>query len=277
MRIAAVIVLVYLFVICPSLRKHPYASVMKKQKLFAHRGLFDNGGEAPENSMPAFRKAIEAGYGIETDIQLTKDGIPVLHHDFVCKRTLRDKDNKPVKGKISDYTYEELMSFHILNSKEKVPLLKDFLALVDGKVPLILEYKIEESDKACRVCEVSEVLLAEYNGQYCMESFNPRGVLWYRKNRPQIMRGQLSDAFYHKNSCSFVHFLCAMLCFNFLTKPDFIAYDVKYAGNVSRLLCHGLYRNTAVCWTVRSEKQLACARKHFDVIIFDSFVPKLSV
>ena len=90
------------------------------------------------------------------------------------------------------------------------------------------------------------------------------------------MRGQLSDAFYHKRHCSFIHFLCAMLCFNFLTKPDFIAYDVKYAGNVSRMLCHGLYRNTAVCWTVRSQQQLYYAEKHFGVIIFDSFLPDKS-
>lgn len=276
MIVLSVILILYLFCICPALRRHPYASVMKEQKLFAHRGLFDNAGISPENSMPAFRKAVEAGFGIETDIQLTKDGIPVLHHDFACKRTLRDRDNRPVKGKIPDYTCEELMQFHILNSEEKVPTLAEFLETVDGKVPLILEYKIEESDRDCRVCAASEKLLETYNGQYCIESFNPRGVLWYRKNRPDIMRGQLSDAFYHKRHCSFIHFLCAMLCFNFLTKPDFIAYDVKYAGNVSRMLCHGLYRNTAVCWTVRSEQQLVYAEKHFDVIIFDSFLPDRS-
>jgi glycerophosphoryl diester phosphodiesterase len=262
----------YLFCICPSLRKHPFAHYFR-ETLFAHRGLFDNRSEAPENSMKAFAKAVEGGWGIETDIQLSKDGVAVLHHDFALKRTMRDEKNQPVKGKVSDYTYAELQHFHILDSAERIPTLEAFLKLVDGKVPLILEYKIEESDRDLQVCQTAEKLLRTYRGPYCVESFNPRGVLWYKKNRPDIMRGQLSDAFYHNPNCTMIHFLCAMLCFNFLTRPDFIAYNIKAEGNLSRKLCHGLYRNTAAAWTVRNEQQLAFARKHFDGIIFDSFVP----
>ena len=270
-----VIVLLYLFCICPSLRKHPFRHYFE-EVLFAHRGLFSNDTEAPENSLPAFRRAVEKGYGIETDIQLTRDGVAVLHHDFVCRRTLRDENGQPVKGKIADYTYAELQHFHIMNSHQTVPTLKEFLQLVQGRVPLVLEYKIAESDTKLQVCTTADAILRKYQGPYCVESFNPRGVLWYKKNRPDIMRGQLSDAFYKDPNCTFIKFLCAMLCFNFLTKPDFIAYDVRDTGNLSRKLCHGLYGNTAVCWTVRSPKQLAEAKKHYEGIIFDSFVPSPS-
>lgn len=266
-RAVLILAVLYLFSVCPSLRSHPLKAVYKKQKYFAHRGLFDNRGSAPENSMAAFRRAVEAGYGIETDIQLTKDGIAVLHHDFACKRTLRDRENHPVSGKIHDYTYRELEQFHILNSAERVPTLTEFLQLVHGQVPLILEYKIEESDKELEVCATGDRILQKYHGNYCIESFNPRGVLWYKRNRPDVMRGQLAD----HSTGSLVHRLCSLLMFDFLTKPDFIAYNIRHADNVSRCVCHGLYRNLAAAWTVRSKAQRVKNDHRFDVFIFEGY------
>ena len=121
--------------------------------LYAHRGLHDNRTDAPENSLKAFAKAVEAGYGIEMDIQLTKDGVPVVFHDFTLQRMCG------TDGKVCDYTYEELQAFHLCESTERIPKFADVLALVDGKVPLIVELKIEGGDTG--VCPVADELLRE--------------------------------------------------------------------------------------------------------------------
>lgn len=235
--------------------------------LYAHRGLHDNRTEAPENSMAAFRRAVESGYGIEMDIQLTRDKIPVVFHDFTLKRVCG------AEGKVSDYTFEELQKFRLCNSSEKIPSFEQVLRLVDGKVPLIVEFKVELTDTS--LCPIADRILREYKGLYCMESFNPLAVFWYRRHHKAVMRGQLSDAFLReKEYCGLLYFLLENLLFNFITKPDFIAYNHKFQSKTSRKLCRGLYHNTAVAWTIQSEEELDEAKKHFDIYIFDSFVPR---
>ena len=114
--------LLYLFMIMPRIlgrpKRKPYLGVY-----YAHRGLHDNRTSAPENSMPAFRKAVEAGYGIELDVQLTKDGIPVIFHDFTLERICG------VSGKPGDYTFEELQEMKLLQTEEKIPSLQEFLEM----------------------------------------------------------------------------------------------------------------------------------------------------
>ncbi len=257
--------LLYLLMIMPRMirkaDKTPFMGV-----LYAHRGLHDNTSDAPENSLAAFRKAVEGGYGIEFDVQLSKDKIPVVFHDFTLKRMCG------VDGKVCDYTYEELSQFHLCDSKEQIPRLEDVLGLIDGHVPLIIEYKIEWKD--VQVCRVADEILQDYQGVYCIESFNPLGLLWYRKNRPAVMRGQLADAFYtRKEYKGLLYLLLQNLLLNFLTKPDFVAYNHKEAKRLSRRLCRNLYHNLAVAWTIKSEEELAKAGKEFDLFIFDSFIP----
>lgn len=261
---AAVIAVLYLLAVMPHMIGKPDAEPFKKV-LYAHRGLHDNQSSAPENSMAAFRLAVEGGYGIELDIQLTKDKIPVVFHDFTLKRVCG------AEGKVCDYTFEELQKFELCGTKERIPGFEDVLGLVDGKVPLIVEFKIELMDLS--LCPIADEMLRRYKGLYCMESFNPLGVLWYRRNHREIMRGQLADAFHReKEYGGLLYFLLEQLLLNFITKPDFVAYNHKHENMLSRRLCRGLYRNTAVAWTIRSEEELSEARKHFDIFIFDSFV-----
>lgn len=263
---AAALAALYLLAVMPHMAGKPDAEPFKKV-LYAHRGLHDNHSSAPENSMAAFRKAVEGGYGIELDIQLSKDKVPVVFHDFTLKRVCG------VEGKVSDYTYDELTQFRLCGSDEKIPRFEEVLGLVDGKVPLIVEFKIEFTDTS--LCPIADGLLREYSGLYCMESFNPLGVLWYRRHHREVMRGQLADAFHREKEYSgLLYFLLEHLLLNFLTKPDFIAYNHRHADMLSRRLCHGLYHNTAAAWTIRSKEELAEARKHFDIFIFDSFVPE---
>ena len=285
--IAVVLVLLYLLMIMPRIAgrpsRDPFLGV-----LYAHRGLHDNVTDAPENSMAAFKKAVDAGYGIECDVQLTKDGIPVIFHDFTLARVARyengcapsdavvNEDNSlGVKGKVIDYTYEELQSFHLMNSSERIPKFEDFLNLVGGKVPLIVELKIELKDLS--VCPAVDKLLSNYQGVYCIESFNPLGVFWYRKNRPEVLRGQLSDAFHRDKPEEFkgiLYFILTNLMLNFLGRPDFIAFNHKYKSCIALRICRRLFGALTAAWTIKSQEQLEANKDTFDMLIFDSFIPR---
>lgn len=255
----------YLLAIMPRMKNRPdYSALMGKY--YAHRGLHDNETQAPENSMAAFKKAVEAGYGIEFDVQLTKDRIPVIFHDETLWRVCG------VKGKVRDYTFEELQEFPLLKSEERIPKLEDFLAMVNGQVPLIIEIKIHED--ADVVCSTADRLIRKYEGPYCVESFHPLAVKWYKDHRPEVIRGQLSSCFSKPEETeSWEKRLLHYLLFNFLTRPDFIAYDCQYKGNVSRRICRHLYKALSVAWTVKSQEQLEACRKDYDLFIFEGFLP----
>lgn len=262
---AAVLTILYFLMIMPRVAGKPDTASFRKW-LYAHRGLHDNTSDAPENSMKAFAKAAEAGFGIELDIQLSKDKIPVVFHDFTLKRVCG------AEGKVCDYTYGELQQFTLCGSGERIPRFEDVLAMVNGRVPLIVELKIERLDLS--LCPIADALLRQYKGMYCVESFNPLGVLWYRRNHREIVRGQLSDGFLKEEGFDgALYFVLQNLLLNFLTKPDFVAYNHKYPRLLSRRICRGLYRNMAAAWTVKSQEELAAAGKYFDLFIFDSFVP----
>ena len=264
--ILCMLLVAYLIAIMPRMMGRPdYAPLMGHY--YAHRGLHDNETDAPENSMEAFRKAVDAGYGIELDVQLTKDRIPVVFHDESLKRVCG------VKGNVRDYTFEELQQFHLCKSKERIPLFSDFLKLVDGKVPLIIEIKIHEDYKT--VCSIADELIREYKGVYCIESFNPHAVKWYKEHRPDVIRGQLSSRLAPKGEWEpFLYRMSHYLLFNCVAKPDFIAYDHLHKGNISRTLCQKLYHALSVAWTIKSQEQLDASRKQFDLFIFEGFIPK---
>ena len=156
---------------------------------YAHRGLYDNDAGIPENSLAAFRRAAEAGFGAELDVHLTADGQLAVIHDSdlqrVCGRA----------GKVEELTYAELSQLRLLGTEEGIPLLSDVLPLFAGVAPLIVELKPirgNEPELAEKVCALLDTFpdLA-----YCLESFDPFAVLWLRKNRPELIRGQLSQNF----------------------------------------------------------------------------------
>ncbi len=262
----SILVFCYLFLIMPRMVGRPDIAPFLRW-LYAHRGLHDNGGDAPENSLRAFQRAVEAGYGIELDVQLSKDQVPVVFHDFTLERVCG------AKGRVCDLTWEELEKLSLCGTDQRIPRLEEALSLVDGRVPLIIELKIEETDIS--VCPVVDGLLSKYGGMYCIESFNPLGVFWYRRNRRRVVRGQLSDAFYREGEyMEPIHFFLQNLLFNWLAKPDFIAYNRKYPKTLPFRLCRSLYGCTAAAWTIRSEEELREAGNDFDFFIFDSFVPE---
>lgn len=235
-------------------------------KYYAHRGLHDNQSEAPENTMLAFQKAVENGYGIELDVQLTKDGKVVVVHDFNLERLCG------VDGDVDRFTYEELQKFTIMNSKQKIPLFLDVLKLVDGKVPLIVELKVK--DVHSKICQAADAILQDYDGPYCIESFAPNALFWYRVHRNKICRGQLSSDFSIDNLLGLRYRAQQHLLSNIFTAPDFIAYDFRHRTNFSKNVCRILFKCPSVAWTIRSQEQLEEAKKYYDYFIFEGFIPR---
>ena len=272
MKILLILILLllvlYLFLVAPRMVGRADRSAMLEHRFYAHRGLFDNESEAPENSLAAFKKAVDAGYGMELDVQLTKDDRLVVFHDATLKRMCG------AEGNVWDFTLEELQQFRLKNSAEKIPTFEEVLKLVNGRAPLIVEYKLDRP--LTKVCALGNELLENYAGAYCIESFHPFALMWYRKHRPEVLRGQLSGNLAKQAKSpklKKIYTLVTYLLTNVLTRPDFIAYDHKYERNISRRVCRWLGA-LSVTYTVQSEKRYEEIKDKFDLFIFDSCILK---
>lgn len=234
---------------------------------YAHRGLHSEG--IPENSMAAFRKALENGYGIELDVHLLKDGTLAVIHDSNLKRVTGRE------GNVEDLTREELTEYRLLGTEETIPELNQVLELYQGKAPMIVELKSFAGNYAAlseAVCRAME----GYKGLYCMESFDPYCVHWLKKNRPDIIRGQLSENFLRSGGPYpwIVRLIVSFYLENFLTRPDFIAHNYSDRKNLSCFLCRRLWGIQGVSWTIRSRKDLDIAEKEGWIPIFEGFIPE---
>ena len=232
----------------------------------AHRGLHGN-PTIPENSMAAFRRAVEAGYGIELDVQLTADDRLVVFHDETLHRVCGDE------RKLYELTWSELRDMRLFGTEEGIPLLSDVLKLIGGRVPVVVEIKSE--GRFTRTTELTHDMLQSYPGVYCVESFHPLVLRQYRKLCPETLRGQLSTNYTKENvqKPAWQRFLLTNLMFNFLSKPDFLAYDRQYANQFSFRLCRRLFQPVSVAWTVRSREQLEEGRAAYSAFIFEGFDP----
>ncbi|MGM9550531.1 MAG: glycerophosphodiester phosphodiesterase family protein [Faecousia sp.] len=234
---------------------------------YAHRGLHGNG--LPENSMAAFRAAVEAGYGIELDLHLLKDGNLAVMHDSLLNRTTGQA------GRIEDLTTGGLKSYRLEGTEETIPEFMDVLSLAAGKVPLIIELKPEDGNHAL-LAETACKMLETYRGVFCIESFDPRCVAWLSKNRPDIIRGQLSENFFRDRTdlSDGLKFLLTHNLLNFLSCPDFIAYKFAHRNStVSNRICRELWKVQGVSWTLRSKEDYDTAIQEGWLPIFEGFQP----
>lgn len=235
---------------------------------YAHRGLHDQ-PRIPENSMWAFRRALEQGYGAELDVHLLKDGTLAVMHDSSLLRTAG------ADVMIESLTREELSQYRLTGTDEHIPLFDEVLALFEGKQPLIIELKCANGNHfalAKAVCE----RLDSYRGQFCIESFDPFAIKDVKTLRPAFLRGQLSMDF-EKDQAGlprYQRFLLTNLLLNFLTKPDFIAYKFSDRHNLSRRLCCRIWRAQPVFWTLRSKQELSLCESGGGIPIFEKFDPE---
>ena len=244
---------------------HPGLPVLRNWK-YAHRGL--HGSDCPENSMAAFRKALESGYGIELDVHLLADGNLAVLHDSTLKRTTG------LNGTIEDMRTEDLKNCFLEGTGETVPEFRQVLELFAGRAPLIIELKAtgKNYSQLCqRVCD----MMAGYSGAYCMESFDPRCIYWLRKNRPDIIRGQLTENYFRSKSKlnPILKFLLTHQMLNWLTKPDFIAYKYRDCKTFSNWLARSLWKIQGVTWTLRTKAEFDDAVAGKWIPIFENFKP----
>lgn len=234
---------------------------------YAHRGL--HGPGAPENSMAAFRAALDGGFGVELDVHLLKDGNLAVMHDSLLNRTTGQA------GRMEDLTTEDLKHYFLEGTAETIPEFGEVLDLFGGKAPLIIELKSADGNHAA-LTEAACKLLEGYSGPFCMESFDPKCVAWLRKNRPDIIRGQLAENFFRSRNDLPDHlkFLATNLLFNFLTVPDFIAYKFADRNTTpSTVLCRKLWRAQGVSWTLRTREEYDTAVSEGWLPIFEGFLP----
>ncbi len=234
----------------------------------AHRGLHDLSARIPENSLSAFQRAVTAGYGIELDVRETYDEQLVVMHDPGLLRMTG------FNMKVAETRLADLEGIYLKNSDEHIPELREVLSLVQGRVPLVIEIKCEEW-KAERICEHVAYELDRYEGPACIESFHPGVLRWFYKNRPQVLRGQLSERFLGEKGLRRLLGLPASCCLaNFLTHPDFIAYDCRQTHLIRFQLLRYVLRAETAAWTVRSAEDMKRLARDFDVFIFEGFLPQ---
>lgn len=257
---ATILFLVYAFVLVfPGIKGKRTGEFKHLFTDYAHRGLWGDG--VPENSLAAFSRAADKGFGMELDVRLSKDGKVFVFHDNDLKR-MTGKD-----GKFWEFTAKEIEELRLNGTGEKIPYFTEVLDLVDGRVPIMVELKGETFDTS--VCVAADRILQKYKGDYCIESFNPVLVGWYRKNRPEVMRGQLVDG--RKKPLSAV---CSALVFNIYNRPDFISYKHDRYNRLALCLATRMWGAKRVVWTVKSEAVRRSAKDQGTAVIFEGFVPE---
>lgn len=270
--IAAVFLLLifaYIFQVAPFFIKRKRDFSPFKVKAYAHRGLHDVSAGIPENSLAAFRRAKEKGYGVELDVFLTSDGHMVVHHDRSLKRICGMDRN------IDQMTLEEVRALTLSGTDERIPTLDEVLSLIDGKIPMIIEMKSDRGPMACALPPVLHARMQQYQGPYCVESFDPFMLHWYKKHAPQVIRGQLcydQRRMEGKYESLFMLFY-AHMPMNLLSRPDFLAYEYRSRRNFSFRLVSCLFRPLLVAWTVRDQQTYNQLQSTFDWQIFEGFEP----
>ncbi len=237
---------------------------------YAHRGLHSLEHNIPENSLSAFRAAKEQGFGIELDLQITADGQVVVFHDYTTDRVCG------VSGHIDKMTYEELLKLRLSGTDEHIPLFSEVLELMDGKQPLVIEIK------TClhrdELCEGIYDLVKDYNGEFCIESFDPFTLSWFRRNAPHIVRGQLSAkiARWERQQEQEIKikyalaksFVISNVFLNCLSRPHFIAHRLEKKSLAVRAAEKmGAMR---FAWTSKTPGN----ESMHDSIIFEGYVPE---
>lgn len=235
-------------------------------KYIAHRGLHND--IFPENSLGAFKNAIDNGYAIELDVHLLSDGTVAVFHDTKLAR-MTGKD-----GYIKNLKLDDLKEHKLLGTEYCIPTLKEVLDFVDGRTGIMIEIK----NKTGRVGQLEKEvckLIKNYKGDVAVISFNPISLEWFSKYSPNVLRGQLSY-FYNDEDAkkiSFIkRFILKRMLFNSRSKPDFISYSIsdlpnRYVKKYKDLPLLG--------WVVRSQEQYMETAGFVDNIVFEGFNPKI--
>lgn len=241
---------------------------MRKFKKFAyaHRGL--HGENIPENSLAAFRAALQKGYGAELDVHLLKDGNLAVIHDYSLLRTAG------CDVQIEDLTAADLANYSLANG-EHIPLFSEVLQLWNGQTPLIIELK-STTENFAALTDAAVAEMKDYKGLWCIESFDPRCVRHLKQHHPKVIRGQLSENFLKSPESELslpLKLAMALLLPNFLTRPNFVAYRFSDRKMLPLQLCRRLRRIPIVTWTIKTQEDFDLAKAEGYIPIFEGFLP----
>lgn len=256
---AALLLAIYLLVLVRPPKKTKPTEVLLCD--YAHRGLHKEG--VPENSLAAFEDACRAGFGIELDVQLSHDGEVMVFHDYTLVRmTGCDK-------KLCELDAKELMTLTLAGTDQTIPTLKQVLALVDGRVPLLVELKGESFDTS--LCAKVADLLRDYKGTYCLESFNPLLIGNMKKEFPEAFCGLLyTNVCREKKKKSALNLALTAMALNVVARPDFIAFDKADRDTLPVKITTKLFGAPKFVWTVRTQEELDTAHKNGELPIFEN-------
>lgn len=226
--------------------------------IISHRGIHDN-IKSYENTLSAIKKAVNKKYIIEIDIHLTKDNKIIVFHDNNTKRITG------IDRIVEESTYKELNNQNIIH----IPLLEEVLELVAGKVPILIE--IKQPNKVGILENTLINILNNYQGTYAIQSFNPKVLLWFKKNYPNILRGQLSSTFDKTTMPKYQKIILKNMLFNPLTKPNFISYKYNQLP-INRIKHYQKKKIKVLGWTITSKEDYEKYKNIYDNLICEKFI-----
>lgn len=268
LMIIIIMAVIYVFLTMP--RVFDSANMDLLATDYAHRGLHTD--SIPENSLGAFKNALDHSYGIELDVQLSSDGEIFVFHDKSVARMCGAKKD------LTAMTAEEIKQLRLLGTQEQIPTLNEVLTLIDGRVPLLIEIKYYANNE--KLCEALAEVLDDYIGSFAIQSFDPRILRYFKKYRPRFARGQLvskpnknSKNKSSDNQNSIVAFALTHLLLNFLSRPDFISIQANHTKELGFVIATEAFHAKGFIWTIRKEKHHHHFKRQGYFSIFEKFMP----
>jgi glycerophosphoryl diester phosphodiesterase len=236
----------------------------------AHRGLHDAAAGVIENTASAFQAAIDGGFAIETDVQISADGEAMVHHDFALGRlTLGSRQ-------LAAMTAAGLKEVPFKATSDRIMTLGELCDLVAGRVPLVIELKSRFDDDMTLVARAAEVL-EQYTGPAALMSFDPKPIAVLRDIAPDLPRGIVAERHYEDNEWYELTVRkkreLAFLLHAPHTRPHFVAYHVKDLPSPGPWIARWLFGRPLLAWTVRSEEDRQRASTWANQMIFEGFRP----
>ena len=236
----------------------------------AHRALHDRAAGRPENSPAAVRAAVAAGYAIEIDLQLSADGVPMVFHDERLDRLTAET------GWLRDRSAAALSQIRLTDAEDGIPTLAEVLAMVGGKVPLLIELKDQTLTPGGRIGPLEAAtarVLAGYDGPVAVMSFNPDSVAEMARLCPDLPRGITTGAYDYEGYAP----LPPALCDRLREIPDYDRVGASFisheAADLTRDRVAALKAAGAaiLCWTITSPEAEAKARQIAQNITFEDY------
>lgn len=257
--------LIYLYLFNIYAPHHRIKKVDWMRGYLAHRGLFKQDQSIPENSLAAFKAAMDSEFGSELDVQCSQDGVVMVFHDDDLERMCG------TKGLLEVFSYLEIKKFRLAKTQEAIPTLDSVLKLTQGKVPLMIEIKTTQRIKYT-VTQVKECL-KDYVGPYSICSFNPLVLLEVKRQMPNVLRGQIMEHAYHKKQYPWVQRLILHFALmNGINRPDYLSIHHQQITLSYRI--HRWMGGFGVMWPLPTQDQISKAKHHSDLIIFEHCQPR---